>query len=262
MNPKKSLVYDGGFHQEATSNGISSHCCRQQAGSHNPGFQRACGLLLLIPDFHEHNICICNISLNNRAKAVTQPFKRINKIIAMAKVQFFFVHVQASPRVVHLTLSFSVGTFFFSSIFSGRVSRGQPTTGENLLWRAESSRPDRMEAAADRKPCSSPAGAGNPTPPGFYSSCRSGWISAGGRGARTSLTFSGQRWQEGSVNGDGPHPELLIQETPGCWLSLDVNTILHEQPPRSMTPPIMSSFSPRPWAICQHLYLWNQSVGP
>lgn len=114
MNPKKSLVYDGGFHQEATSNGISSHCCRQQAGSHNPGFQRACGLLLLIPEFHEHNICICNISLNNRAKAVTQPFKRINKIIAMAKVQFFFVHVQASPRVVHLTLSFSVGTFFFS----------------------------------------------------------------------------------------------------------------------------------------------------
>lgn len=62
------------FEFPVTAAGISPF--QQQAGSHNSGFQRACGLLLLIPEFYEHNICICNISLNSRTKAVTQPLRR------------------------------------------------------------------------------------------------------------------------------------------------------------------------------------------
>lgn len=125
------------------------------------------------PEFHEHDVCICNINSNKshirtlkedelRSLLWQCRYLPYNSLIIVSLKFHWHIksrmcssalskpaHVPLS--VVYLTLSFSNSTFFFCL----SVSRRQPTPRENLLWWVESSRPDRMEAVADRKPCSS-----------------------------------------------------------------------------------------------------------
>lgn len=191
----------------------------QQAGLHSSGSTGPGGCCRCkhgqIPAFHQHKICICN--------SVTQALTRINRDHRYGNADTLkgdsAVLLCAMSKPAHVLSISPLRTFSFppSADVVHVGSRPQEKTSSDELSHG---------GPTGWKRGSSPAGAGNPTPPGFYGS----WISAGCGGARTSLTFAGQGWQEGSVKGAGPHPELLIEETPDCWRRLDGNTILQEQP--------------------------------